>query len=301
VTESPWTREPGTIDDLIADAKVRNFPAGKRLIYDWVEIGLLDHPERRPLGQGGSEKALWPWTQRNLFRVLVEKRPDVKSVATLCNIPVGMWLWFGEDYVPVHQVQLALRTWAGGAYKVSWTAVRRQAREIVDLLDDLDASRSQRERLISALAKIGHDGPDIPFDRGELEDAMREVFDPDPASNGRAFGAPGASLTITEYVDGLLIRMLGAQRSRAATAEELGRARLLYVHSHLEYEVRHETFAIEALRPQDAAFFKSPMTWTEVVNNACARLCLMLGTLAVQSNAGNSEPTSPEIETQTVT
>jgi hypothetical protein len=44
--------EPGTIDDLVADAGAAGYEASARLIRDWTQHGLLDYPQKRPAGKG---------------------------------------------------------------------------------------------------------------------------------------------------------------------------------------------------------------------------------------------------------
>jgi hypothetical protein len=52
--------EPGTIDDLVADAAGRGHAITVRMIRHWTAAGLLDSPQRRPAGKGhGSRPALY--------------------------------------------------------------------------------------------------------------------------------------------------------------------------------------------------------------------------------------------------
>jgi hypothetical protein len=276
-----WTDQPGTIDDLISDALARQFPATPRLVHDWVEIGLLDHPERRFRGgRGGSDKALWPWTQRNLFRLLVSKRPSVKSVATLCNVPVGLWLYYGVDYVPTHQVQVALATWAGRSVKVSWTTARRQARELTDFLDDLQATRDQRRDLIELLAPIGYNGPDAGFDVRKLDHAVREILD--PGHNDRPVGAPGASMKSTDVSFLIASRARGLQFARDATIEELANVRECHLAALGAFSAQQRVFVSTAFRPQDAELLRQPLSPDRLLNGSCADVCTLLGLATVR-------------------
>lgn len=271
-----WTDQAGTIDDLIDDAVARGFPATRRLIHDWVQIGLLDHPQRRTRGgSGGSDKALWPWTQRNLFRLLAEKRPGVKSVWTLCNVPVGLWLLWGADYVPAHQVQVALQTWAGSSVKVSWTTARRQARQLTDFLDDLDATRGQRSRLIEALATVAYNGPAAALDLHDIVEDIFDVFDPD--HQDRPMGAPGAAVTAHELVSMLESRARGLLAAKTATVQQLEQVRILFHNSQAEYLAQRPQFEAQAYRPEDAAVFSQPPTYETLINQACSSVCAILG------------------------
>ena len=45
--------------------------------------------------------------------MLLAKRGEISRIAALCNIPVVIWLWWGDEYVPPRQTLRALSTWAG--------------------------------------------------------------------------------------------------------------------------------------------------------------------------------------------
>jgi hypothetical protein len=106
----------------------------------------------------------------------------------LCNIPVGLWLLWGAEYVPAHQAQVALQTWAGKSVKVSWATARQQAREMTDFLDDLGATRDQRVQLIESLAKVAYTGPQKALDLSDLLEDVLDVFDPTGAYPSRRTG-----------------------------------------------------------------------------------------------------------------
>ena len=104
-----------TAADLAADATAAGAPVSTRLITDWVERGLLDRPRRRGLGRGRGTVATWPENQRQLFLALLDqRRRGVKRLATLCNLPVTIWLdseGLDLEYVPLRQVRRCLATW----------------------------------------------------------------------------------------------------------------------------------------------------------------------------------------------
>lgn len=275
VISPEWTDQAGTVDDLLADARALGFPATKRLVHDWIGIGLLEHPVRRSKGQsGGSDKALFPWTQRNLFRLLVQKRPEVKTIAALCNIPVALWLWWGDEYVPTGQVQRALRTWAGERpSKVSWQTARRQARQLTDFFDDMGASRDQRSRLVDELAKVGYSGR--LRDTEELTRAARTVFD--PTGTGRVFGSALVSGSADDFVGLIAARVRGMERSRGpASLNELSRARAVYRDTRTQYALERPSLAQHLTRPSDKVLF-APEDLQQLFDRACTDLTLILG------------------------
>ncbi len=272
-----WTDEPGTIEDLLADARALGFPATKRLVHDWISLGLIDHPTRRSKGRaGGSDKALFSAAQRNLFRLLVQKRPEVKTIAAMCGAPVALWLWWGDEYATTSQVQRALQTWAGGVSKVSWQSARREARQATDFLDDLGASRDERQRLVDLLARVAYSGK--LSDEGELAEAVGEVFD--PARSGRTFGSGLATATANSLVTLIAGRLAGMERIRKrASFHELERARAVYRDTRMQWAKERAELAMHVLRPKDEALF-APETLQDLFDGVCSQLMLIIGLLA---------------------
>ena len=115
-----------------------------RLIADWVAIGLLDKGTARGRGKGKGKDYLWPENQAQLLLVLLNKRPEAKR-STLCNLPVALWLIWGDAYVPLRQVRRALATWADGWGLVSGSRADRTARDVLDQFDHPDAKSEDRE------------------------------------------------------------------------------------------------------------------------------------------------------------
>jgi len=211
-----WTAEAGTIDDLIEDGRKLGFQATKRLIYDWVGLGLLDHPVRRTRGEGGSDKALWSWQQRNLFRVLASHRSQTKSVAQLTKFPIALWLYFGESYVPTPQAARAVRAWAIREANPSMRASLVSARELVELLHQPDSDPEAFRQLIRLIAESAHEGT---FDRDELLQAVWAVFDsPD---EGRVLGVAPLAMSPEQFVDFLARRLVGVRVAKDVTEEQL--------------------------------------------------------------------------------
>ncbi|MFD0276904.1 hypothetical protein ACFVHB_23780 [Kitasatospora sp. NPDC127111] len=140
--------EPGTIDDLVADAAAAGHQVTKRLIHDWVARGLLAQPQRRRTGQRGSEKALHTGAQRALFLDLLHMRQP-SSVRPLAEVVLVCWLFIGDDnVVSTRQALRALRTYVGDPRGSRAWAKTRAAQFVQPLCDPrLGTPRSRRELL----------------------------------------------------------------------------------------------------------------------------------------------------------
>ena len=152
------------------------FAPSKRLLSDWVSLGLLDQSTRRGLGRGKGTEATWPQQQLNLFLALLEKHPTVSHIAPLCNLPVFLWLWFGDEFVPTRQARRALMTWGGAnRHSSSWRAARAAAVTLAGQFAHPDANERALERFITAIARATYGAP---FDAEAVLGAFRDVFDP---------------------------------------------------------------------------------------------------------------------------
>src|SRR5205809_339547 len=113
---------------LLAEAQRAGFTASSRLITDWVSVGLLDQATRRGRGRGRGLTATWPEEQKNLFLTVLKKRQETARIAPLCNIPVFVWLWWGDSFIPLRQVRRALNTWSGAnEHGRSWRTAEQAA------------------------------------------------------------------------------------------------------------------------------------------------------------------------------
>jgi hypothetical protein len=166
-----------TASDLVADAAAAGMPASARLITDWVAKGLLDRPRVRGLGRGKGTVATWPESQRRLLLALLEHRQrGVKRLATLCNMPVALWLdseGLDDEYVPLRQVRRCLATWGATHKATSTRAARYTAELLIEEQSSPQLSRRARHALIDAVVDATGSGP---LDRVALRTAALEVF-----------------------------------------------------------------------------------------------------------------------------
>lgn len=194
--------EDGTVDDLLNDARSGGYHATRRLISDWVSLGLLDYPKRRGRGRGaGAAKALYTGQQRQLFLSLLAKRSEVRHIKPLAQIPVFIWMYWGEDYVPLRQARRAFMTWLGDV-RDSKDGARRSARALLGQLDHPGATETARRTLVNVMAEIAYTGHlDVPV----LRQAVTAVFEPD--GKPRALGHPTAPLDVNAVVTLLEARL----------------------------------------------------------------------------------------------
>lgn len=162
---------------LVAAALDAGCDFNDRLLTDWVSKGLLHQPDRPGRGVGkGREQARWTTNQKDLLLALLAKRPTVKRLATLANIPVALWLYVGDDYVPLPQARRALRYWAASHRSArSWKAARVQATELVTELAHTEAHRIDTRAAIDTIVAAIGSGT---IDEEELAAVLRPVLDP---------------------------------------------------------------------------------------------------------------------------
>jgi len=150
---------------LIARADLIRPGATGRLITDWVSLGLLDRPYKPGRGRGaGSVPGTWSESQLHLFLNLWRQRPSA-SIVQLSNIPVYLWLFWGDDYVPLRQVRRAMRTWVERLRRVSIGSADAAANHLIHVFGQERENRAQRELLAEALRE---QKPDVEEVRAQL-------------------------------------------------------------------------------------------------------------------------------------
>ena len=266
--------EPGTVDDLMADARSAGFQATPRLVTDWVSHGLLDRPDLQPKGRGrGSDKGLYPASQRNLFLTLLDKRRTATHVRALARIPLSIWLYAGDDFVPTRQALRVFTTWIGDS-RASLAQARWASRQVVGQLNNADAAEQDRRALLTTLTDIAYTGR---ADHDELDSRIRAVFEPYGSTVPKAVGHPAAPLMTSSIIDIVDARMLAA-RSLAqgeATENDLQDARQQHLISLAEYVAQLPTLAAHA--PPHLATMFGPITDQTLVDNCGNDLLTVLG------------------------
>lgn len=134
---------PYRVEDLLATARSHGLQATSRLVYDWISKGLLDHPNRRNVKGNVSTLSR---EQAVLFLSLLELRSlgKRKQIGNLCNLPVALWLWVGDDFVSRDQARRALQTWTEAYLNHPQHVLRRSTERLLPLLDPDQKARGRR-------------------------------------------------------------------------------------------------------------------------------------------------------------
>jgi hypothetical protein len=100
--------------ELLDEARAADFAVSQGLIERYVTLGLLDaaHPDGTDRGYKRGVRWTWSENQRRLWLTLLDKRRQTDKPRALANLPVQIWLYWGEDYVPLRQVRRALETYS---------------------------------------------------------------------------------------------------------------------------------------------------------------------------------------------
>jgi hypothetical protein len=265
--------EPGTIDDMIADAANRGHKVTARLIRDWTEQGLLDYPQRRSAGRGqGSASALYPASQRNLLLTLLHHRPG-NHIRSLARIPVGIWMYWGEEYVTLPHARRALMTWLGDP-RSSQKAARDAARAILGQIDSPGATHQARRELLDVLTDASYTGrPD--FER--VEQAIRAVFEPGARHVHRAVGHPSAPMMTESMIGAMKARLSAATALKAGEVDDetLLQARDAHLFGYADYAARQPFLAGSA--PASHPRLYEPVDAQTAMNQCCLHLLSAIG------------------------
>src|ERR1039458_149665 len=156
VSSAPVRGERLETADMVAVARAAGYTVKPRLITDWVSLGLLDKPDQRGRGRGKGKQYTWPPSQGRLLVTLLNKRAEGVGRITLTNVPVVLWLIWGEGYVPLRQASKALATWCQHNQRVGPTASNRTIDETLKQLDHPDATPEDRDNLRGLLESAAY-------------------------------------------------------------------------------------------------------------------------------------------------
>ncbi len=265
-----------TNEILIAEAKAKGYDVSARLITDWVQLGLLDRPEKHGLGRGRGFIAVWAEAQCHLFLTLLDKRREAKRIGPLCNIPVWLWLFWGDAYVPLRQVRRALRTWGefqGVPRKgVAWKHGRKAGENFINQIGHPDAAKKDRKALQDAIAGMLYRGE---FDRQRLLPLVRRVFD--PHDTGKSRGPAGSQFSPEDIVTLIEARYEALHELDKLDDSLFEWARFTYLTGLQEYQRDRPQLAAD---PDLGKLFTQP-DLNEMVLGSCSHLITLLGSALV--------------------
>lgn len=226
----------------------------------------------RGKGEGRGARYVYTTEQAELFFEILQERPEARSIAHLCNVPVFLWLYYGEEYVPVRQVRRALatsvRTDRGGAQR-SYERSRRDAREIVLSLVDAGASRDAKSRVTDVLTDVIYRGDFSGPKMAELRDLLSSVAAPVSGGGSENWRARAADGVVTNAI----ARALAMEQLPMIPDELFERARLTQLCTMISYA---RDWRRMAAIPGISRFVVEP-TVDKFANEACGDVLSTLG------------------------
>lgn len=254
-------------------AMPKELEASPRLLRTWVEAGLMSPPRRRGRGRGGGSSATYSENQLQLFRTLLEHRKRGARPAQLANVPVWLWLGYGEEHVSLGQVRRALTTWGRAVRSAPRSSADSSAARVTRSLSGRRVKPSRQRWLRTVLADIS---TELLVDRHELSQAAREVIDPQHTRKPR--GPVGAQLRPEAYSELVAARvdaleLIIGSSDKVFTDEEFLEARTTYLDARADYARRVGDFQRD---PEIGDLFETPSPEVEI-NSAAQHLVELLG------------------------
>ncbi|MCX4987034.1 hypothetical protein [Streptomyces sp. NBC_00572] len=230
---------PLTADDLLRIAHEHGFTqVSRRLITDWIEIGMLCSPEFQKGSRHGSSQRTFPHLQGQHFINVLRARRDIPVAPRdrrnrILGRVVYMWLLgiVGCPVdIPTEQARRALKTLSSKQLRLPLKAIQKDVAGVVDDLTHPNATPTQVRKaklvLDSAMSRT-------PVRWDLVESVLGEVFAPltaDGRRPQRALTIGGRPAGVPEYVAGLqaIHRTLIALAAGQVSSEQLEEARCLY-------------------------------------------------------------------------
>lgn len=245
-------------------------------LEDLQKLGLMRPPShRKGKGRGmGRVSGLWSGQQVELLKSLCQLRDRQKlhSVAARCNLPVWVWLYWGDDYgITLEQVQQVMTTWAKRVQFLSREEAHRGAHHLVDLVANHNTGGKRQAQ--QELAKLLYDGVE---DADTLSESLAHASDPMRPANGPR------QLPVTPDLITDMIRSRRTAITALVDRQRLPDIQWLWArHAHLSsmssYLQDLPGYAHEASGTSVAALF-SQETLETLLPRACIELVSVLGT-----------------------
>jgi hypothetical protein len=262
----------------------------ERLLTEWVKRGLLDEAQRLPRGKGRGRGAYfeWPESQRQLLLSILEQRSSVKTIGALCNIPVGIWIYWGEEYVPLRQVKKAVRTWGDRAKKVGgWASAKAGARRIISSVMPTDVSTQLSDALVEIVARSLYSNQ---FLQDEIIAKIREH-----ELTMRKKGKSDFSTELTlRRIEEMIPILFAIQNFDSFSDEDFENVRNGSRHAASDY-IRN--WRSEA-QNHPSIPFETP-TWEFFIGQSCSHLLVGLGMKVIKIQRGEAVPLFEPIDGNT--
>src|SRR6266446_5283854 len=290
IIEPPADKSLYTRAELLEQAHTRNLSLSDRHLTDLIEDGLINGPCKNGLPGGGSE-AVWPQEQLDLLLTVLKKQQDLDQQAghhvyarkLLCNIPVCVWLYWGEAYIPLHNRARAMVTWARACHRSPKSKAKQSAGHITQLSASPRSDRDDKEGLIKRMITLATSGESLKDN--EVEDLLylfKDVID--PGDIGEAKGPARAKLS-AEAIVGLIharltaINHLSAQNGGISSIPDAiwHWARTTHLFTSKLYAQTQPEYASDPTLDSVMRGLFEPLNMSEMLNNACAHLLAVLG------------------------
>lgn len=255
--------------EMIVAAVADGHSATERLLTDWQSAGLLDRPTKRGLGRGKGITALWPESQLRLWLLLLNKRRETSQIPNLCNVPVALWLFFGDSYATLDQVKRSMRTWA---QRYGPSRGHKQAKQIARrLVTDLPLRRSNRNAQATLIEHVAIAVLHGLRTDSERRDLRRRLLMAIGVQDGDEL-PPAAPVLLVELV---LIRLLAVRQLTYGTVPDhiFLWARAWHLYKLQEYLAAHQAGTLPSVK---GVSFDRP-NFETLIPNACRDLLTAIG------------------------
>ncbi|MBA3688503.1 MAG: hypothetical protein H0W81_06715 [Chloroflexi bacterium] len=246
---------------MLGVARERGFSPSQGIVEKWVGLGLLDQGTRRGRGKGRGATFLWPPNQLELFLALLDKRATVSRVRVLANLPVGVWTYWGEEFVPLRQVRRVMETWADFGRpraRHDWNAM---ARRVVDSIAGPTSTRPQRDVAVDLVADLARTR------RGDVTDLVTAL---EPIVGGKD---PSQFTDAPRVAATLLAQVTALGRLPEIPDQIFNWARAVLLGTQAQYGQEQPALSLD---PRFGSLDHRP-SFDESVTQACGNLSLILG------------------------
>ncbi len=226
-----------------------------RTFTTWVEHGLVAQADRTGRGHRKGVSRTWDESQAQLLLRICRLRQQTERLVVLANIPVGIWLHFGDD-VETPQAMTAMRTWANATGSASALRTRRAARTLAEQITGPEIDPPLRNRFVELAAEFAPHTDN--FDREDLARQISEMLEASPTPlpvSARGLAA------LTE------VRLLAVRHMNRFAPADFETARANYLTTRVGYQRSPE-------------YDPATNTLNEAMNTACLSAATWLGMIA---------------------